>query len=191
MRYARCCGTRTLSGTGWFLYRFGTEHQPEHKAFPGNNTIQLQRAMSGYNFDNRSPLEAWSWCWLASFAFVVGLYLVPARLRRLPRSDPAQVCWCCHARACARYWLYLRCCLRLSRAPCVSRRPFPIPGFDLLSSMYERKPGCGCSAHWFVTWGKCPSKSWSGEIYTRHKRNDRWLELLEVTVQRSQASHTS
>ncbi len=56
--------------------------------------------MGGYSFGNRSPLEAWAWCWLASFTFVVGLYLVPARLRRLPRSDPAQVgcvCFVCVA----------------------------------------------------------------------------------------------
>lgn len=47
--------------------------------------------MSGYDFGNRSQAAAWAWCWLASITFVVSLYLVPARLRRLPRSDPAQV----------------------------------------------------------------------------------------------------
>lgn len=47
--------------------------------------------MGGYDFANRSQSEAWAWCWLASITFVVSLYLVPARLRRLPRSDPAQV----------------------------------------------------------------------------------------------------
>ncbi|CAM9259522.1 unnamed protein product [Pylaiella littoralis] len=47
--------------------------------------------MGGYDFANRSHSEAWAWCWLASITFVTGLYLVPARLRRLPRSDPSQI----------------------------------------------------------------------------------------------------
>lgn len=49
------------------------------------------QAMEGCDFGNRSESEAWGLCWIAGITFVVSLYLVPARLRRLPRSDPDQV----------------------------------------------------------------------------------------------------
>lgn len=35
--------------------------------------------------------EAWLWCGAGSSLFVVSLYLVPPKLRRLRRDDPAQV----------------------------------------------------------------------------------------------------
>ncbi|CAN0291642.1 unnamed protein product [Ectocarpus sp. 6 AP-2014] len=47
--------------------------------------------MSGYDYRNRSEWEAWAWCWLGSTIFVVSLYLVPSKLRRLPRSHPSQI----------------------------------------------------------------------------------------------------
>ncbi|CAM9153002.1 unnamed protein product [Ascophyllum nodosum] len=46
--------------------------------------------MTGCDFTGRSPWQAWTWCTGNSVAFVASLYLVPQRLRRLPRSDPSQ-----------------------------------------------------------------------------------------------------
>lgn len=37
------------------------------------------------------PWQAWWWCCFDSFIFVLSLYLVPKRLRQLPRSDPSQI----------------------------------------------------------------------------------------------------
>ena len=95
------CGIRLLVSTVHSELR--TKMPPElgtPDAKPRTHTPAIAE-MGGYDFDDRSQSEAWAWCWLASVAFVVSLYLVPARLRRLPRSDPAQVSvrsLCCASR---------------------------------------------------------------------------------------------